>query len=163
MPPAQMLALFESSAHPQYSPNRAAAALSYLDNIIRRLQLTTIDAADPDVSAFKPHQVPVVVAHAGSPNSSPKENQKCACLPQAPPLAPDNFSNSWSYSPPWDPSWTPEQNHREECRRLCWSALTLVAGHSSQSAAFDKEPAQFYLTDPGNVRFPFIWFDGCVC
>jgi hypothetical protein len=31
----------------------------------------------------------------------------------------------------------------------------MVASHSSQSAALDKEPSQFFLADPGNVR-PFI-------
>jgi hypothetical protein len=38
--------VFESSAHPQYSPARAASSISYLDNIIRRLQLTVIDNND---------------------------------------------------------------------------------------------------------------------
>ena len=61
-----MLALFESSAHPQYSPARAASSISYLDNIIRRLQLTVIDNNDPDVSSFKPHHVPSVKPRSGS-------------------------------------------------------------------------------------------------
>ena len=58
-----MLALFESSAHPQYSRPRAASSISYLDNIIRRLQLTVIDNNDPDV---KPHHVPSVKPRSGS-------------------------------------------------------------------------------------------------
>jgi len=60
-----MLALFESSAHPQYSPGRAALALGYLDNIIRR-QLMTLDTNDSDVSSFKPHRVPSVKTTEGS-------------------------------------------------------------------------------------------------
>lgn len=147
-----MLALFESSAHPQYSPSRAASSISYLDNIIRRLQLTIIDSSDPDVSAFKPHQVPSVKPR---PGASPKDpSQKCSCIPLPPNsnLPADHYSSTWSYAPPWDPSWSSNEIYKEECRRLCWSALTIVAGHSSQSAALEKEPAQFFLTDPGNVR-----------
>ena len=45
--------MFESSAHPQYSPARAASSISYLDNIIRRLQLTVIDNNDPDHVIFQ--------------------------------------------------------------------------------------------------------------
>jgi hypothetical protein len=147
-----MLALFESSAHPQYSPTRAASSLGYLDNIIRRLQLTTIDSNDPDVSSFKPHHVPSVKTR--SPSGLKDHSQKCSCIPLPPNanLPPDHFSSSWSYAPPWDPSWSPNEVNKEECRRLCWSALTLIAGYTSQSAAFDKEPLQFHLTDPGNVR-----------
>lgn len=143
-----MLALFESSAHPTYSPARAASAISFLDTIIRRLQLTTLDANDPDVTSFKPHQVPSVKT------TMPKDpSQKCTCIPLPPNsnLPPDHFSSSWSYTPPWDPNWSATDIYNEECRRLCWSALTLVAGHTAQSAAFDKEPTQYYLTDPANV------------
>ena len=61
-----MPALFESSAHPQYSPARMALSISYLDNIIRRLHLTVIDNNDPDVSSFKPHHVPSVKLRSGS-------------------------------------------------------------------------------------------------
>ena len=144
--PSQMLALFETSAHPHYSPGRAAASLSYLDTIIRRLQLSIIDANDLEVSAFKPHQVPSVKSNI------PKDRgQKCSCLPLNTNLPPDHFSSSWSYAPPWDSNWTSTEIHKEECRRLCWSALTLIAGYTSQSAAFDAEPTKFYLTDPSNV------------
>jgi hypothetical protein len=147
-----MLALFESSAHPQYSPSRAASSISFLDNIIRRLQLTILDSNDPDVSSFKPHHVPSVKTRSGS---GPKDtSQKCSCIPLPPNanLPADHYSSTWSYAPPWDAHSSPNEIYKEECRRLCWSALSLVAGHSSQSAAFDKEPAQFFLTDPGNVR-----------
>ena len=61
-----MLALFECSAHPQYSPACAASSISYLDNIIRRLQLAVIDNNDPDLSSFKPHHVPSVKLRSGS-------------------------------------------------------------------------------------------------
>jgi len=144
-----MLALFESSAHPQYTPARAASSINY---IIRRLQLTVTDSTDPDVSSFKHHHVPSVKPRSSS--GSKDSPQKCSCIPLPPNanLPADHYSSTWSYAPPWDSNWTPHEIYNEECRRLCWSALTIVAGYSSQSAAFDKEPSQFFLTDPGNVR-----------
>ncbi|KIM76126.1 hypothetical protein PILCRDRAFT_98790 [Piloderma croceum F 1598] len=152
---ALMLALFESSAHPQYHPSRAAASINYLDSIIRRLQLTVVDNNDPDVSSFKPHHVPSVKSRSSS--GSKDSPQKCSCIPLPPNanLPADHYSSTWSYAPPWDDNWTPHEAYKEECRRLCWSALTIVAGYSSQLAAFDKEPSQFFLTDPGNYALLF--------
>ena len=146
-----MLALFESSAHPQYSPARAASSISYLDNIIRRLQLAVIDNNDPDLSSFKPHHVPSVKPRSGSGPKDP--SQRCSSIPLPPNanLPSDHYSSTWSYAPPWDSSWSANELYKEECRRLCWSALTLVASHSSQLATFDKEPSQFFLADPGNA------------
>jgi hypothetical protein len=130
---ALMLALFESSAHPQYHPSRAAASINYLDSIIRRLQLTVVDNNDPDVSSFKPHHVPSVKTRSslGSKDSP----QKCSCIPLPPNanLPADHYSSTWSYAPPWDNNWTPHEAYKEECRRLCWSALTIVAGYSPPS------------------------------
>ena len=110
-----MLALFESSAHPQYSPARAASSISYLDNIIRRLQLTVIDNNDPDVSSFKPHHVPSVKPRSGS---GPEDaSQKCSCIPLPPNanLPSDHYSSTWSYDPPWDSSWSSNGLYKEEC------------------------------------------------
>jgi len=45
--------------------------------------------------------------------------------------------------------------HKEACRRLCWSALNLVASYTSHCIAFRKEPTDLYLTDPANFRLLF--------
>lgn len=39
----------------------------------------------------------------------------------------------------------------EETRRLCWSALMLVASHTSACVANDRKPLQLFLTDSSNV------------
>lgn len=80
-------------------------------------------------------------------------SQKCSCIPFPPNTNPpqDHFSSSWSYMSLWDPSCSPTKAYKELCHGLCWSAITLIAGYTSQSAAFNEEPLQLYLTDLGNV------------
>ncbi|KAG1751431.1 uncharacterized protein EDB91DRAFT_1105483 [Suillus paluster] len=160
---ALIIAVYESSAHPLYTPERARRSLAYLDGIVRQLGLTFLDGNEPDVSTFTPNAVPI--AHrrrafdpmskdSRSPHSMPR---KCDCipLPPNPSIATDQFSSSWSFTPPWDPSWTPEEMHKETCRRLCWSALNLVARYTSHCIAFQKEPTDLFLTDPSNFRLLF--------
>ncbi|EGO00473.1 hypothetical protein SERLA73DRAFT_181083 [Serpula lacrymans var. lacrymans S7.3] len=161
---ALILALFESSSHPQHSPARARSSLVLLDNIIRALSLTFVDANEPDVSTFTPNTVPVAnqrssldpISKEGA-RASQMNTRKCSCIPLPPDssLPSDHFSSSWSYTPPWDPAWSPDEMHREACRRLCWSALNLVSSYTSHSLAFRKEPTEFFLTDPANFRLLF--------
>lgn len=160
----QILALFESSAHHLYTPERERQSLILLDHIVRALGLTFLDNNEPQVSVFSPNTVPV--AHkrtydgmSKSALRSPRaSSRKCSCIPVPPnaSIAADHFSSSWSYAPPWDPAWNAEEMHREACRRLCWSALNLVASYTSHCIAFRKEPTDLYLTDPANVSTPFL-------
>lgn len=135
--------------------------MTYLDGIVRQLGLTFLDSNEPDVSTFTPNAVPI--AHGRrrafdpmskdgvrSPHSLPR---KCTCIPIPPnsSIATDHFSSSWSFTPPWDPSWSTEEMHKEACRRICWSALNLVARYTSHCIAFQKEPTDLFLTDPSNV------------
>ena len=155
----QILAVFESSAHHLYTPERERQSLILLDHIVRALGLTFLDNNEPEVSAFTPNTVPV--AHKRSYDRMSKDalrspgssSRKCGCIPVPPnaSIATDHFSSSWSYAPPWDPAWTPDEVHKEACRRLCWSALNLVASYTSHCIAFRKEPTDLYLTDPANV------------
>ena len=140
----QILALFESSSHPQYSSERAKGALEFMDQIIMTLSLTFTDADDPDVSRYTPREVPRVDT-AGM-------TKGCQCLGGS---VNQELQSGFSFSsnPPWDPSWTLEEIRKEECRRICWSALTLIASHTSQCAAFHEEPLQLQLAEPSNVRF----------
>lgn len=160
----QILALFESSAHHLYTPERERQSLILLDHIVRALGLTFLDNNEPEVSAFTPNTVPVAYKRPYDGMSkdglrSPRSSlRKCSCIPVAPnaSIVTDHFSSSWSYAPPWDPAWTPEEMHKEACRRLCWSALNLVASYTSHCIAFRKEPTDLYLTDPANVSYPLL-------
>ncbi|KAG8214094.1 hypothetical protein J3R82DRAFT_10852 [Butyriboletus roseoflavus] len=160
---AFILAVFESSAHHLYTPERERQSLILLDHIVRALGLTFLDNNEPEVSAFTPNTVPIAYKRPYDGMSkdglrSPRSSlRKCSCVPVAPnvSIATHHFSSSWSYAPPWDPAWTPEEMHKEACRRLCWSALNLVASYTSHCIAFRKEPTDLYLTDPANFRLLF--------
>ncbi|EIN11157.1 hypothetical protein PUNSTDRAFT_118688 [Punctularia strigosozonata HHB-11173 SS5] len=67
---AMILAVFEASAHSHFSLEREWNSLTLVDEIIRTLNLTFIDNGNPQVSAFAPHSVPVVVTQL-PPLSSP--------------------------------------------------------------------------------------------
>lgn len=148
--------MYESSSHPLYTPERARRSLAYLDGIVRQLGLTFLDGNEPDVSTFTPNAVPVTHRRRSFDPMSKNgrsPSRKCDCIPIPPnsSIATDHFSSSWSFTPPWDPSWTPEEMHKEACRRICWSALNLVARYTSHCIAFQKEPSDLFLTDPSNV------------
>ncbi|KAG9008239.1 hypothetical protein FRB94_013599 [Tulasnella sp. JGI-2019a] len=69
---AWILLLYELSAHKDSSPARKKAAFVLLDNIIRALRLTTLDAMDPRAPTFSPDTVPALGRPA--PNGSPTPN-----------------------------------------------------------------------------------------
>jgi hypothetical protein len=148
---ALILALFESSAHPQHNPDRVASSLVFLDTIIQSLALTSIDADDPDVSLFTSHNVPIVSTNNASEESLHSHDRKCSCIPADAAHPRDPFT-SWSYPLPWDSSWSAVEIRDEECRRLCWSALSIVASYTAQCAAFNREPPTLFLSNPRNVR-----------
>ena len=148
-----MLTLFELCPHPGHSPQRANEHISFLDRLIRAQQLTLVDAADPEASRFASKSVPVVQDRQDRRMYDlPK---KCSC-PRSPlddPVA-HTLLPSWASVPPWEPSWGPAEVEKEECRRLCWSALSIVSCQSVTSSAFDKDPPDFFLSNPANVS-PF--------
>uniref|UniRef100_A0A0W0G457 Zn(2)-C6 fungal-type domain-containing protein n=1 Tax=Moniliophthora roreri TaxID=221103 RepID=A0A0W0G457_MONRR len=146
---ALILSLFESSVHPDYNPDRLASILLQLDNIIRDLSLTSIDTNDPDVSIFPQRSVPIVNLSATEALS-----HKCSCIPPDAQQPPDPYT-SWTYPLPWDDSWTSNQIRDEEHRRVCWSALGLVANYTAQCAAFDRVPPDLFLSDPSNFALLF--------
>ncbi len=140
---AMVLALFETSAHPQHDDASVEAALISLDKIIGLLQLTALDARDPDTLDHSTG-VPTVA----NPRPLPKQ---CDCAATA---APGDGSNTWSLQPAWDPLWTEAEVKSEETRRLCWSALILVANHTAARAAEQRDPLNLFLVDSSNVCYP---------
>ncbi|EPQ56860.1 hypothetical protein GLOTRDRAFT_137358 [Gloeophyllum trabeum ATCC 11539] len=144
---ALLLAIFETSAHPHYSPEGVSASLSFLDSIIRTLNLTAIDAHDPDVSTFARGRVPVVYRSTRYPAA-----KECSCRPL---LEEEQLAYTWSSTPAWDPAWTDSEIRREECRRLCWSALGLVSDYVAQCALTQEKPPNLFLADPSNYKLLF--------
>ncbi|KAI0319115.1 hypothetical protein OF83DRAFT_1170514 [Amylostereum chailletii] len=142
---AMMLAMFETSAHPQYTPARADAALGTLDKIIQTLQLTSLDINDPHALDFS-NGVPTIARAPGF--TLPK---KCDCVHYTDP----SQSGSMSYLPVWDQSWSTAECRNEETRRLCWSALMLVANHTVACAAVQRAPMNLFLGDSSNFHLMF--------
>jgi hypothetical protein len=145
---AMVLALFETSAHPQHNDASVEAALISLDKIIEALQLTTLDARDSDTLDHSTG-VPTV----SPPRPPPKQ---CNCADTAAAVSSADGSNTWSFQPAWNPLWTEAEVKSEETRRLCWSALILVANHTAGRAAEQRDPLNLFLVDPSNVCYPWL-------
>jgi hypothetical protein len=146
---ALILTLFEMSVHPLYNPDRISVALAFLDNIIHHLGLTSLDSSDPDVNVYPQGGVPVV----NTPGLDDPD-RKCTCIPTDSAMRPDPVT-SWSYPPPWDSSWTPLQIRDEECRRVCWCAIGLVASYNAQCAAFNYQCPPLFLSNCSNLALLF--------
>ncbi|KAI0368375.1 hypothetical protein BV20DRAFT_1084510 [Pilatotrama ljubarskyi] len=151
---ALMLALFESSSHPLYSPERATNALQLLDRIIHVLSLTSMDRDDPSASSFRPRSAPLVAMPDGY-----RRPDRCTCIgyPSSPnsPISQDLLSHSYSSNPPWDDRWSETEIRKEECRRLCWCALTLVSAYTAHCSAFHIDAVELTLADPSNYVLLF--------
>ncbi|KAJ7217481.1 hypothetical protein C8J57DRAFT_1095861 [Mycena rebaudengoi] len=160
---ALILVLYESSAHPHYHPDRVARAFGLLDKIVSALGLTSIDVHDRDVCRYARGAAPLVdVAEQQARFSSanhPNDETSCRCIPPDTPR-PDADS-IWSSVLRWDPSWSASEIRDEECRRLCWSALTLATSFRTECIALARtdgcaglalcEPANYLILFPNEV------------
>ena len=149
-----------------------------LDSIIRSLSLTLVDASDPSTTLFPPGAVPAVCApsspppHANAHTHSPPEpaspelgagaapddgEKGCAChtltLSGHWPCVADH-APLWAPTPAWDARWSEAEIRKESCRRLCWSAIVLAAGHISYTTARRTQGLDLFISDPANVRLP---------
>ena len=148
---SQIIALFESSTHPEHTKARADQALQFVDRIITTTSLSMMDIDDPDVPTYSARSVPMV--NLGEGYVVPRA---CGCIRgtvNSPPLngTSERFSYSFGYNPPWDPQWPITEQRKEEFRRVCWSAVNLISNYTSQCAAFHQEPIELHLMEPANV------------
>ncbi|KAF9524627.1 hypothetical protein CPB83DRAFT_797695 [Crepidotus variabilis] len=150
---ALILALFESSAHPQHSPERIRTSLVNLDTLIRNLSLTTLDINDDDTCRFSPNEAPVVLTD--TPLDTFTNNYRCNCDVVDGQHNQDRRHLNQDYSLPWDPNWSARDNMNEEIRRLSWSALTIISDYISQCETFHEEYPRFYVTEASNFALLF--------
>lgn len=59
----------------------------------------------------------------------------------------------WVASPTWNHEWTEGEIKKEECRRLCWSALMLISAHISYFVAANWRHSDYFVMEPSNVRY----------
>jgi len=184
---AWVLSFFELCAHPGHQSSRIYSALDILDSIIRWLGIAHLDANDPAASTFTRNAVPAVDANSEqyfsasqsftssmsipSPTQQSAQQQqsvvdtttsgsRCSCdtlslgsqWPEAQSQAP-----GWLTTPMWNSQWTEGEIKKEECRRLCWSTLMLVSGHTSYSDAVNWRIQELFMVEPSNYS---IFFPG---
>lgn len=58
----------------------------------------------------------------------------------------------WMFTPAWRPDWTPMEIRKEECRRLVWSTLTLIAGYTTYRSAMGLSTPNFCVMQAPYVR-----------
>lgn len=113
-----------------------------------------------------PEQTPVRISsvHAFSHQSplAPTYERSCSChtftLKEHWPLA-DEHAPLWGPTPAWDDTWTPGEIRKESCRRLCWSAMILAAGHISYTSSHRSQSLDLFISDPANVSFCITSYD----
>ncbi|KAI9511557.1 hypothetical protein F5148DRAFT_974976 [Russula earlei] len=182
---AWVLAFFEVCAHPQHRMTRIHSSLNILDSIIRSLGITYLDAGKPAVSTFSHNVVPDVEARseqylpaserytASMSMSSPTQQyvyqqpifvdatiraSNCPCddlslglhWPEAQAQVP-----LWVTTPMWNREWSEGEIKKEECRRLCWSTLMLVSGHTSFANAVSWRHLDLFVAEPSNYSILF--------
>ncbi|KAJ7505151.1 hypothetical protein B0H11DRAFT_1708267 [Mycena galericulata] len=166
---AWILAMFEICAHPNHSSDRSASGMMMLDRIIRNLSLTMVDVNDPHTSTFPPGKVPAVApqqtVHPGRDGMHPHQSslpissdRGCSCLSltlgeQWMPAS--EHTPLWTLTPAWNTAWSEAEIRKEACRRLCWSAMTLAAGHSAYSSANRIHGVSLFISDPANYALLF--------
>ncbi|PCH40106.1 hypothetical protein WOLCODRAFT_98280 [Wolfiporia cocos MD-104 SS10] len=169
-----LLVFFEVCAHPLHSTERVRSAMSMLDSLIRCMELTTLDAQDPRVSVFAPRSAAVVTPSVRAARHNPRAFYAAqhALPPRTPPapagcwcspytlgeVSPEmvELAPAWSHTPAWLSEWTEAEMHREECRRLVWSSVMLVAGYTSYNAAYAFPQLDLYIMEPSNFRLLFL-------
>ncbi|KAL0581163.1 hypothetical protein V5O48_000853 [Marasmius crinis-equi] len=163
-----LLALFEICAHPEHSTARSVSSIMMVDAIIRTLALTDVDRNDPQTSVFRFGDVPAVdqtplsatseCGYPAMPNGSYFTSNGCSC--QSVTLGahwPQSLEHVplWAQTPAWDPNWSEAEIKKESCRRLCWSASSLAAGHVSYAVATKSNQPDLFIGDPSNYALLF--------
>lgn len=168
--------MFEICAHPHHSTDRSSSAMIMLDSIIRTLSLTMVDVNDPHTSTFSPGKVPAVISTLQAARPSPgtmhnghSPERPGYIIPPALPVSNDRGCNCnsltlgeqwtpafehtplWTQTPGWSAAWSEAEIRKESCRRLCWSSMTLAAGHSAYSSANRGHTVDLFISDPSNV------------
>lgn len=61
----------------------------------------------------------------------------------------------WLCTPAWSTHWSAAEVRREECRRLCWNTLLLIAGYTTYRASMGLSILDLSIVQPSNVsHFP---------
>ena len=119
------------------------------------------DFGDADVCQYSPRSIPAIFFAPGY-----RVPDRCGCVrtasvPQVPTGPPQRFEFSFSYNPPWDEQASLQERRKEECRRISWAALNLIANYTAQRVAFHQEPMELNLMESSNVSTPLVACASC--
>ena len=152
----KLIAFFEVCSHPQHSPERVVSSMMMLDSLVRYMNLMTVDAEDPRAIRWPEGVPPIVPRHRKtSPTLQAVHTaDTCDCRDQTlghhwPPAA--NTVPSWISTPAWPDGLSESELQREECRRLIWSSVQLLAVYNSYSVARGTQVVDFALCNASNV------------
>lgn len=120
------------------------------------MNLMTIDVQDTRAIRW-PEGVPPIVPRPRTTSATPQlapTSDACSCRAQTLghhwPMAATTVP-SWVSTPAW-PGGLPESEiQKEECRRLIWSSIQLLAGYNSYSVARGVQVVEFALCKASNV------------
>lgn len=142
---ALVLTVFETFPHAYYTNQRFEEALQQTDTVIRAFRLLSMDVNDERTTVFIPHHAPSVLDGA-----SPQMGGESAVAVSGPVDA--AVSKRWAPPIEWPLEWDLEQIHREELRRLCWTACNF-AGQSTLFRMANDQPvvSSLHLFKPENV------------
>ena len=152
----QLLAFFETCAHPRHSKQRATSSMMMLDSLVCYMDLMTIDVGDARVIRWQETAPPIVPRPRRTSPTSPTTptHDACTCRDQTLghqwPLAATTVP-SWVSTPGWPDGLSESEIQREECRRLIWSSIQLFAGYNSYSVAQGTQVVNFALCKASNV------------
>jgi len=127
-----------------------------LDSLVRYMNLMTIDVEDERVIRWPETTPPIVPRPWGaSPTSSTTPTpDACGCIDQTLghrwPLAATTVP-SWVSTPGWPDGLPESEIQKEECRRLIWSSIQLLAAYNSYSVARGTQVVKFALCKASNV------------
>jgi hypothetical protein len=152
-----MAAFFEICAHPYHSSERARSAVVILDSLVHSMSLSSLDAHDPQATTFSPGTPPIVSPqqHRHSISDFPTASE-CQCaehsLGRVWPMA-RSITPLWLSTPAWIEEATEAELRKDQCRRLVWSSVMLIAGYTSYCEANQlSAELDLYLLDSSNVR-----------
>lgn len=152
----KLIAFFEVCSHPRYSTQRVTSSMMMLDSLVRYMNLMTIDAEDARTVRW-PEGVPPILPRPR--RTSPtlqvtSTSDNCSCRDQTlghqwPPAA--TTVPSWISTPAWPDGLPESEIQKEECRRLIWSSIQLLAGRNSYAVARGTQVIDFALCKASNV------------
>ncbi|KAI0754624.1 hypothetical protein C8Q80DRAFT_1247411 [Daedaleopsis nitida] len=178
---AWYITYLESQGHPEHSGERCRSALLLMDSLIRLLDLTSLDADQPEsrYAIFDTQHLESAshaspnVTFTGAAHDTPSfgiggttEDHYAGIAPSSCDCDQHTVAQQWpaisEIAPLWAVTtmWPVELSEwevlKEEHRRVVWSSVMLSAGHSMLTVAIcQRDPSDMFIKDYRNLSLLF--------